>query len=94
MIIGSYSYEPSSSASVDVEPISLYKSVVIHLNQNFTLEDPIIFFTMCHKYVFGLLAVVPLPSLYGGEWVWGLSEMSMRVVWERRGDGKLNSQGS
>lgn len=81
MIIGSYSYEPSSSASVDVEPISLYKSVVIHLNQNFTLEDPIIFFTMCHKYVFGLF---PLPSLYGGKWVWGITEMRMKVVWEVR----------
>ena len=38
----------------DVKALFSVNSVVIHLNLDFTLEDPITVFSMCHKYVFGL----------------------------------------
>lgn len=39
----------------DVKPLLSVDAVVIHLNLHFTLEDPITVFSMCHRYVFGVL---------------------------------------
>lgn len=66
-----------------VEPLSSGDSVVIGLDLDFMLENPIILIPMCYKYVFGTLAHILCLS-YMGVTVFGTKKKSVRkLLWER-----------